>query len=93
MIYVYIKVVEHGYEWFGKNKRLITIFSAPDYCGEFDNEGGYMSLNSNSSTQSENSPTTTTTTTTNNNNNAVGIGGDRLGRILPYSIEFPPKSK
>ncbi len=88
MIYVYIKVVEHGYEWFGKNKRLITIFSAPDYCGEFDNEGGYMSLNSNSTTQSENSPSTTSP-----NNNAVGIGGDRLGRILPYSIEFSPKSK
>ena len=30
--------VEDGYEFFAK-KQLITIFSAPNYCGEFDNAG------------------------------------------------------
>ena len=31
-------VVEDGYEFFAKRK-LVTIFSAPNYCGEFDNSG------------------------------------------------------
>lgn len=37
------QVVEDGYEFFGK-KRLVTIFSAPNYCGEFDNAGAIMSV-------------------------------------------------
>ncbi|KAJ5379411.1 Serine/threonine-protein phosphatase PP-Z [Penicillium cosmopolitanum] len=36
-------VVEEGYEFFG-NKGLVTIFSAPNYCGEFDNCGAIMSV-------------------------------------------------
>ncbi|KAJ5485248.1 Serine/threonine-protein phosphatase PP-Z [Penicillium diatomitis] len=36
-------VVEGGYEFFG-NKSLVTIFSAPNYCGEFDNCGASMSV-------------------------------------------------
>ena len=35
------QVVEDGYQFFGK-KQLITLFSAPNYCGEFDNAGGMM---------------------------------------------------
>ncbi|KAL1457823.1 hypothetical protein WDU94_008015 [Cyamophila willieti] len=35
------QVVEEGYEFFG-GKRLVTIFSAPHYCGEFDNAGAMM---------------------------------------------------
>lgn len=35
------QVVEDGYEFFN-NRRLVTIFSAPNYCGEFDNAGGIM---------------------------------------------------
>lgn len=35
------QVVEHGYEFFAK-RRLVTIFSAPNYCNEFDNAGGVM---------------------------------------------------
>ncbi|RRT78464.1 hypothetical protein B296_00015795, partial [Ensete ventricosum] len=31
-------VVEDGYEFFA-NRRLVTLFSAPNYCGEFDNAG------------------------------------------------------
>jgi serine/threonine-protein phosphatase PP1 catalytic subunit len=37
------QVVEDGYEFFG-NKKLLTIFSAPNYCGEFDNAGAMMSV-------------------------------------------------
>lgn len=37
-------MVEDGYEFFAK-RQLITIFSAPNYCGEFDNAGALMSVN------------------------------------------------
>eukprot|EP01121_Diplochlamys_sp_Union-15-3_P013358 TRINITY_DN4138_c0_g1_i1.p1 TRINITY_DN4138_c0_g1~~TRINITY_DN4138_c0_g1_i1.p1 ORF type:complete len:305 (-),score=40.24 TRINITY_DN4138_c0_g1_i1:62-976(-) len=37
------QVVEDGYEFFG-NRQLVTIFSAPNYCGEFDNAGAMMSV-------------------------------------------------
>jgi len=37
------QVVEDGYEFFAK-RRLVTIFSAPNYCGEFDNAGAMMSV-------------------------------------------------
>lgn len=37
------KVVEDGYEFFAK-RQLVTLFSAPNYCGEFDNAGGMMTV-------------------------------------------------
>ena len=37
------QVVEDGYEFYG-NRELVTIFSAPRYCGEFDNKGGVMTV-------------------------------------------------
>ncbi|QPG72995.1 hypothetical protein FOA43_000299 [Brettanomyces nanus] len=37
-------VVEQGYEFFAKRK-LVTVFSAPNYCGEFDNWGAVMNVN------------------------------------------------
>ena len=37
------QVVEDGYEFFAK-RQLVTIFSAPNYCGEFDNSGAMMSV-------------------------------------------------
>ncbi|KAL0414082.1 UNVERIFIED_CONTAM: Serine/threonine-protein phosphatase PP1 [Sesamum radiatum] len=37
------QVVEDGYEFFA-NRQLVTIFSAPNYCGEYDNAGAMMSL-------------------------------------------------
>jgi len=38
-----VKVVEDGYEFFAK-RQLVTLFSAPNYCGEFDNAGAMMSV-------------------------------------------------
>ena len=37
------QVVEDGYEFFAK-RQLVTIFSAPDYCGDFDNDGAIMEI-------------------------------------------------
>ncbi|KAK8804872.1 serine threonine-protein phosphatase [Blastocystis sp. subtype 4] len=37
------QVMEDGYEFFA-DRNLVTIFSAPNYCGEFDNAGGMMSV-------------------------------------------------
>lgn len=37
------QVVEDGYEFFAR-RQLVTIFSAPNYCGEFDNAGAMMSV-------------------------------------------------
>lgn len=36
-------VVEDGYEFF-EDRVLVTVFSAPNYCGEFDNWGAVMSV-------------------------------------------------
>ncbi|KIW07281.1 uncharacterized protein PV09_02135 [Verruconis gallopava] len=36
-------VVEDGYEFFN-DRILVTVFSAPNYCGEFDNWGAVMSV-------------------------------------------------
>lgn len=36
-------MVEDGYEFFAK-RRLVTIFSAPNYGGEFDNAGALLSV-------------------------------------------------
>lgn len=38
-------VVEDGYEFFD-DKRLVTVFSAPNYCGDFDNCGAVMNIGS-----------------------------------------------
>lgn len=37
------QVVEEGYEFFN-GRRLVTVFSAPNYCGEFDNSGAMMTV-------------------------------------------------
>eukprot|EP00128_Syssomonas_multiformis_P013351 Colp12_sorted_trinity150504_noHs@36219 len=37
------QVVEDGYEFFAR-RQLVTLFSAPNYCGEFDNAGALMSI-------------------------------------------------
>jgi len=40
------QVVENGYEFFA-NRQLLTIFSAPNYCGEFDNAGAMILIDKN----------------------------------------------
>uniref|UniRef100_A0A1B6GV15 Serine/threonine-protein phosphatase n=1 Tax=Cuerna arida TaxID=1464854 RepID=A0A1B6GV15_9HEMI len=40
------QVVEDGYEFFA-NRQLVTIFSAPNYCGEFDNAAAMMTVDNN----------------------------------------------
>jgi len=40
------QVVEDGYEFFA-NRQLVTVFSAPNYCGDFDNSGAMMNVNEN----------------------------------------------
>jgi serine/threonine-protein phosphatase PP1 catalytic subunit len=37
------QVVEDGYE-FQADRQLVTIFSAPNYCGEFDNAGATLEV-------------------------------------------------
>lgn len=37
------QVVEDGYEFFA-GRQLVTIFSAPNYCGEFDNAAAVLSI-------------------------------------------------
>jgi serine/threonine-protein phosphatase PP1 catalytic subunit len=40
------QVVEDGYEFFAR-RSLVTLFSAPNYCGEFDNAGAIMTVDEN----------------------------------------------
>ena len=40
------QVVEDGYEFFA-DRALVTVFSAPNYCGEFDNAAAVMSVDQN----------------------------------------------
>lgn len=40
------QVVDRGYEFFA-DRQLVTIFSAPNYCAEFDNDGAIMSIDEN----------------------------------------------
>ena len=34
------QVVEDGYQFFAK-RQLVTVFSAPNYCGSYDNAGNF----------------------------------------------------
>lgn len=40
------QVVEDGYQFFA-GRRLVTVFSAPNYCGEFDNAGAMITIDEN----------------------------------------------
>ena len=35
--------MDDGYEFFA-DRKLVTIFSAPNYCGEFDNDGAMLTV-------------------------------------------------
>lgn len=36
------QVVKTGFKFFGNDKKLVTIFSAPNYCGDYGNKGAVM---------------------------------------------------
>lgn len=40
------QVVDDGYKFYqdGNHRILVTVFSAPNYCGEFNNSGAVMSV-------------------------------------------------
>ncbi|URE21014.1 serine threonine-protein phosphatase [Musa troglodytarum] len=40
------QVVEDGYQFFAR-RQLVTVFSAPNYCGQFDNTGAMMNVDEN----------------------------------------------
>lgn len=40
------QVVDEGYRFFAKRK-LVTVFSAPNYCGEFNNYGAFLCVDTN----------------------------------------------
>ena len=42
-LYTHLQVVEDGYEFFAR-RQLVTLFSAPNYCGDYDNAGGMMTV-------------------------------------------------
>jgi len=44
LISFFLQVVEDGYEFFAR-RQLVTLFSAPNYCGDYDNAGGMMTVN------------------------------------------------
>ena len=43
MFLIFHQVVEDGYEFFAR-RQLVTLFSAPNYCGDYDNAGGMMTV-------------------------------------------------
>ena len=46
---MFVQVAQDGYEFFDSKRRLVTLFSAPNYCGTRGNLGGLMSITSNTS--------------------------------------------
>ena len=40
------QVMERGYEFFA-DRQLVTLFSAPSYCAEFDNDAAIMNIDEN----------------------------------------------
>jgi len=44
--YINKQVVQDGYEFFA-NRQLITVFSAPNYCGDFNNAGAILKVDDN----------------------------------------------
>jgi len=39
------QMVDRGYEFFGPQKKLVTVFSASNYCGDCENAGAVLSIN------------------------------------------------
>ena len=41
------QLVSEGYKFFGNNNKMITVFSAPNYCGNCGNDGAVLKINEN----------------------------------------------
>ena len=39
-----LELTQNGYEEFGKEKKVVTLFSAENYMGTYDNKGGFMTI-------------------------------------------------
>ena len=82
------QVVEDGYEFFG-NRKLVTVFSAPNYCGEFDNSGAMMTVDENLVCSFQ-ILKPMNNIVQNNNMGTANVGNTAQGGRLPRGVT-PPK--
>ena len=82
------QVVEDGYEFFG-NRKLVTVFSAPNYCGEFDNSGAMMTVDENLVCSFQ-ILKPMNNIVQNNNMGTANVGNTTQGGRLPRGVT-PPK--
>ena len=82
------QVVEDGYEFFG-NRKLVTVISAPNYCGEFDNSGAMMTVDENLVCSFQ-ILKPMNNIVQNNNMGTANVGNTAQGGRLPRGVT-PPK--
>ena len=82
------QVLEDGYEFFG-NRKLVTVFSAPNYCGEFDNSGAMMTVDENLVCSFQ-ILKPMNNIVQNNNMGTANVGNTAQGGRLPRGVT-PPK--
>lgn len=83
------QVVEDGYEFFG-NRQLVTVFSAPNYCGEFDNSGAMMTVDENLVCSFQILKPMNNLVQNNNSIGTNNMGNTATGGRLPRGVT-PPK--
>jgi serine/threonine-protein phosphatase PP1 catalytic subunit len=91
------QVVQDGYEFFA-GRRLVTLFSAPNYCGEFDNAGGMISVDEDLMCSFQILKPSSRTTrfrnnTTNGNKGETDTDGPKQKHVNAGSRFGPPPSK
>lgn len=82
------QVVQDGYEFFGKGRKCLTVFSAPNYNGEFDNAGAVLDVSEDLTCGFQilrPAILTTTSTTT-----PFGLAGSFATPTPPISPPIPP---
>ena len=88
------QVVEDGYEFFA-GRRLVTLFSAPNYCGEFDNAGAMISVDEDLMCSFQILKPSTRVTRLRSNNNSdlksASNGSSRLQRQHKFDSMSPSK--